>query len=207
MRKEYQKERLTKQSVNPDPLLQFEYWFKEAVKNEGNEANAFVLSTMGLDDIPEGRIVLLKCYAQDGFTFYTNYNSAKAAQLKKHPFASMTFHWRSLERQIRVKGKVSIVDPLISDEYFKERPTGSKLGAWASPQSDEIPDREYLERKFNEIKTRFPDEDAIPRPDFWGGFLLHPVKLEFWQGRANRLHDRIVYELVDEKWQIKRVAP
>lgn len=207
MRKDYSKEVLNKESVEKDPLLQFEKWFKDAMRGEGDEANAFTLSTIGLDGIPEGRIVLLKYYAEDGFTFYTNYESGKAQQLEKNPVASMTFHWRTQERQVRVKGTVMRVPDIISDEYFKERPIGSRIGAWASPQSEEIPNREHLEQLVADIKEKFPDENKIPRPDFWGGYLLNPVKLEFWQGRPNRLHDRIIYDLVDGVWQIKRVAP
>lgn len=207
MRKDYGKDILTKESVHPDPLMQFEEWFKTAMKSDGDEANVLTLSTLGEDQIPEGRIVLLKFYAEDGFTFYTNYNSSKARQLEKHPYASMTFHWRSQERQVRIKGKVSKVDPLISDEYFKERPLGSRIGAWASPQSEEIPNREFLDERVSEIKERFGDDEHIPRPDFWGGYLLAPTHLEFWQGRPRRLHDRIVYDLVDGKWQICRLAP
>lgn len=207
MRKDYGKDILTKESVHPDPLMQFEEWFKVAMKSDGDEANVLTLSTLGEDQIPEGRIVLLKFYAEDGFTFYTNYNSSKARQLEKHPYASMTFHWRSQERQVRIKGKVSKVDPLISDEYFKERPLGSRIGAWASPQSQEIPNREFLDERVSEIKDRFSENENIPRPDFWGGYLLSPTRLEFWQGRPSRLHDRIVYDLVDGQWQIRRLAP
>lgn len=207
MRKDYSKEVLNKESVDKDPLLQFEHWFKDAMRGEGDEANAFTLSTIGLDGIPEGRIVLLKYYAEDGFTFYTNYESAKAQQLGANPVAAMTFHWRTQERQVRVKGTITKVPDIISDEYYKERPIGSRIGAWASPQSEEIPDRKFLENKVEDVKAKFPDENNIPRPEFWGGYLLTPVKLEFWQGRPNRLHDRIIYDLIDGNWQIKRVAP
>lgn len=207
MRKDYQKDSLTEDHVNPDPILQFEDWFKAAMKSEGSEANALTLSTLDENQIPEGRIVLLKFYAEDGFTFYTNYSSNKAKQLEKHPFASMTFYWRTLERQVRIKGEISKVDPIISEEYFKERPLGSRIGAWASPQSQVIPDREFLEKRVEEVEKKFENENEIPRPEFWGGYQLIPSKIEFWQGRPSRLHDRIVYEKVDGQWQIKRLAP
>ncbi|MFY0627400.1 MAG: pyridoxamine 5'-phosphate oxidase [Reichenbachiella sp.] len=207
MRKDYGIDELSKKSVDKDPLIQFEKWFKDAMKTEGVEANAFTLSTIGADGIPEGRIVLLKYYAEDGFTFYTNYNSEKAIQIDKKPVGAMTFHWRTKERQVRVKGTISKVDSIISDEYFKERPVGSRIGAWASPQSKEIPDRAYLIKQAELIKAKFPEENQIPRPEFWGGYLIDPVKIEFWQGRPNRLHDRIVYEKIGKEWKTKRVAP
>jgi pyridoxamine 5'-phosphate oxidase len=207
MRKDYGIDSLSKNSVDPDPLVQFESWFKDAMKTEGNEANVFTLSTLGEDKIPEGRIVLMKFYAEDGFTFYTNYESSKARQLEKHPYASMTFYWRTRERQVRVKGKITKVDPIISDEYYKERPVGSRLGAWASPQSQEIPDRAFLIDALDGVKKKFEGNNDVPRPDFWGGYLLEPTMVEFWQGRPNRLHDRIVYEKVDNQWGLKRLAP
>lgn len=207
MRKDYGKDSLTKESVYPDPIMQFEEWFKAAMKSDGDEANVLTLSTLGEDQIPEGRIVLLKFYAEDGFTFYTNYTSNKAKQLEKHPYASMTFHWKSQERQVRIKGSISKVPAEISDAYFNERPYGSRIGAWASPQSQEIPNRNYLEDRVEEIQNKFENQTEIPRPDFWGGYLLTPVRLEFWQGRPSRLHDRIVYDLEDGQWVTKRLAP
>ncbi|MEP3387431.1 MAG: pyridoxamine 5'-phosphate oxidase [Reichenbachiella sp.] len=207
MRKDYGKDSLTKESVHQDPMMQFEAWFKDAMKSDGDEANVLTLSTLGEDQIPEGRIVLLKFYAEDGFTFYTNYTSNKAKQLEKHPYASMTFHWKSQERQVRIKGSISKVPAEISDAYFNERPYGSRIGAWASPQSQEIPNRDFLEDRVEEIQYKFENQNEIPRPEFWGGYLLTPVKIEFWQGRPSRLHDRIVYDLVDGKWVTKRLAP
>lgn len=207
MRKDYGKDSLTKQSVNPDPMLQFEEWFKAAMKSDGDEANVLTLSTLGEDQIPEGRIVLLKFYAEDGFTFYTNYTSNKAKQLEKHPYASMTFHWKSQERQVRIKGSISKVPAEVSDAYFNERPYGSRIGAWASPQSQEIPNRAYLEDLVEDVQGKFENANTIPRPEFWGGYLLTPIRIEFWQGRPSRLHDRIVYDLVDGQWVTKRLAP
>ncbi|MDW3210877.1 MAG: pyridoxamine 5'-phosphate oxidase [Reichenbachiella sp.] len=207
MRKDYGKDSLTKESVHQDPMMQFEAWFKDAMKSDGDEANVLTLSTLGEDQIPEGRIVLLKFYAEDGFTFYTNYTSNKAKQLEKHPYASMTFHWKSQERQVRIKGSISKVPAEISDAYFNERPYGSRIGAWASPQSQEIPNRDFLEDRVEEIQDKFENQNEIPRPEFWGGYLLTPVKIEFWQGRPSRLHDRIVYDLMDGQWVTKRLAP
>lgn len=207
MRKDYGIDSLSKDSMDADPLSQFEGWFKDAMKTEGNEANVFTLSTLGADHIPEGRIVLMKFYAEDGFTFYTNYESNKAKQLEAHPYASMTFYWRTRERQVRIKGHISKVDPIISDEYYKERPVGSRLGAWASPQSQEIPDRAFLTNALDKVKDEFRDKKEIPRPEFWGGYLITPVRYEFWQGRPSRLHDRIVYDQVDDQWELKRLAP
>jgi len=207
MRKDYGKDALNEEHIHADPMIQFEEWFKTAMKSDGEEANVLTLSTLGEDQIPEGRIVLLKFYAEDGFTFYTNYESAKAKQLKKHPYASMTFYWKSQERQVRVKGSISKVPAEISDAYFSERPLGSRLGAWASPQSQEIPNREFLDERVEDIQQKFENKNEIPRPAYWGGYLLTPVKIEFWQGRPSRLHDRIVYEQVGGQWVTKRLAP
>ncbi len=207
MRKEYGILHLDIDSVEANPINQFEKWFKEAYKKEGEEANTMTLSTIGLDGCPEGRIVLLKFYSGDGFTFYTNYNSAKAQQLAKKPFASLILHWKTMERQVRIKGTVEKVDEAISDDYFNSRPRESRIGAWASPQSDTIPNRAFLDEKTKGITDRFAGDLNIPRPEFWGGYLVKPYVIEFWQGRASRLHDRIVYELIDEKWELKRVAP
>ncbi|MBU2913656.1 pyridoxamine 5'-phosphate oxidase [Reichenbachiella agariperforans] len=206
IRKDYGVEELSKTSVLDSPIDQFELWFKDAMKSEGSEVNACVLSTLAEDNCPEGRVVLLKFFAEDGFTFYTNYESKKAQQLAKHPFASMTFYWRTRERQIRVKGRVEKVSAEVSDAYYFERPEGSQLGAWASPQSQEIPDRAFLKKRVENVKQRFETEE-LKRPDFWGGYILIPTEVEFWQGRPSRLHDRIVYSLVDGQWVTKRLAP
>ncbi len=207
VRKEYSLRELDVSDVSVNPIDQFESWFREALEREGDEANATTLSTIGLDGHPEGRIVLLKFYSEDGFTIYTNYNSMKGKELKNHPFASLTFYWRSIERQVRIRGNVEPVDPIISDEYFNSRPRSSRIGAWASPQSQEIKNREILEEKELFYKNKFEGQEIIPRPDNWGGFMINPIKIEFWQGRPSRLHDRIVYELEGRKWKIKRLAP
>lgn len=207
LRKEYGILELNKENVNPDPIQQFELWFSEAHKQEGEEANATTLSTLGLDGIPEGRIVLLKYFSGEGFTFYTNYQSMKGQELEKHPFASLTFHWRSMERQVRIRGKVVKVAPEVSDEYFRSRPLASRIGAWASPQSKEIDNRKILDENEALYRARFEGQEEIQRPPHWGGYLITPQKIEFWQGRPSRLHDRIVYERADSGWQIKRLAP
>ncbi|MGL1888502.1 MAG: pyridoxamine 5'-phosphate oxidase [Reichenbachiella sp.] len=206
IRKDYGIMELSEDNILANPLDQFEAWFKDAMKTEGSEVNACTLSTLDENQIPDGRIVLLKYYAEDGFTFYTNYDSDKAKQLEAHPFASMNFYWRTRERQVRVKGEVIKVPAEISDAYFEERPEGSRIGAWASPQSQEIPNKEYLVNRVEQVKQRFK-EGKIPRPDFWGGYLLIPSHVEFWQGRPSRLHDRIIYQFKNDEWKIKRVAP
>ncbi|MFY0654730.1 MAG: pyridoxamine 5'-phosphate oxidase [Cyclobacteriaceae bacterium] len=207
LRKEYGIMELTESSVDSNPIDQFESWFKLALEREGDEANATTLSTIGLDGYPVGRIVLLKFYSEDGFTFYTNYNSSKARELNNNPKASLTFYWRTMERQIRITGDIEKVDPIISDEYFNSRPRASRIGAWASPQSEEIEGREVLEKKEKEFEKQFEGQENIPRPEHWGGYMLNPVKVEFWQGRASRLHDRIVYSKSGTEWNIKRLAP
>ncbi|UXP31619.1 pyridoxamine 5'-phosphate oxidase [Reichenbachiella agarivorans] len=205
VRKDYGIGELVESNILENPIDQFELWFKDAAKTEGSEVNACVLSTLDENNYPEGRVVLLKFYADDGFTFYTNYQSNKAKQLASHPYASMTFYWKTKERQVRVKGKIEKVPAEISDAYFQERPEGSRIGAWASPQSQVIPNREFLEQRVKQIREKFPTD--IPRPDFWGGYLLIPVEVEFWQGRSSRLHDRIVYSWNQDHWVSKRLAP
>lgn len=206
IRKDYGIDELSKDSVLDNPVDQFELWFKDAMKTEGSEVNACTLSTLDENNCPEGRIVLLKFFAEDGFTFYTNYESKKAQQLEKHPLASMTFYWRTRERQVRVKGRVEKVPAEISDAYYSERPEGSRLGAWASPQSQEIPDRQFLRDRVEDVKKRFEGKELY-RPEFWGGYILIPSEVEFWQGRPSRLHDRIVYTLEGDNWVTKRLAP
>lgn len=207
VRKEYSLRELDVSDVNANPIDQFEGWFKEALEREGDEANATTLSTIGLDGHPNGRIVLLKFYSEDGFTIYTNYNSVKGQELSNHAFASLTFYWKSLERQVRIRGNVEKVDPVISDEYYNSRPRASRIGAWASPQSQEIKNREVLEEKEQFYENKFDGLETIPRPEGWGGFMINPTTIEFWQGRPSRLHDRIVYQLDGTDWKIKRLAP
>jgi len=167
-----------------------------------------VLATVDAAGKPSARVVLLKDVSASGFTFFTNYNSRKGRELAQHPYAAITFFWPALERQVRIEGKVVKVAPEISDSYFHSRPKGSQIGAWASPQSSEIESREVLEENDRELTAKFKSADVIPRPGHWGGYQLQPERLEFWQGRPNRLHDRLVYEQSEGKgWQIKRLAP
>lgn len=207
MRKEYGIFQLDIKSVENNPVHQFEKWFKESYKKEGEESNTMTLSTIGFDGCPEGRIILLKFYSEEGFTFYSNHTSAKGKQLEANSQASLTLYWKTMERQVRIKGNVEKVDESISDKYFESRPRESKISAWASPQSEVIKDRTFLDKKTKKIHEKFKDEMYIPRPSFWGGYLLKPYSIEFWQGRPGRLHDRIVYDFIDGKWNLKRIAP
>lgn len=207
IRKEYKRHELDEDSLNNNPILQFGKWFDEAGKAEIVDHNAMTLSTIGLDGYPNGRILLIKGFDEEGFTFFTNYNSTKGQELAKSSRASITFLWKELERQVRIVGDVVKVSEAESDEYYVKRPAGSKLGAWASPQSNEIKDREELERLIEE-HTKLKGEDPQHRPPHWGGYRLSPKRFEFWQGRENRLHDRFCYTPdSDRQWKIVRLAP
>jgi pyridoxamine 5'-phosphate oxidase len=208
IRKNYSREALTEDTVLPDPVAQFERWLKEALTANIEEATAMVLSTATPEGLPSARVVLLKGIDDGGFVFYSNYHSRKGLDLKTNPHAALTFFWPGLERQVRIEGHVGRIAPEISEQYFHSRPVGSQIGAWASPQSQPVKDRVELERLEKEYTEKFKGEAVIPRPEHWGGYILKPEKIEFWQGRPNRLHDRIVYELQPKKgWQIIRVAP
>lgn len=206
LRREYVSEPLTEDSVQGDPVEQFRFWFDEALRAEQPDPEAMTLSTATREGVVSARIVLLKGFDQSGFVFYTNYQSQKSRELVDNPRAAMTFYWPALNRQIRIEGTTEKVSQQESEEYFLTRPRGSQIGAWTSPQSEEIPDRETLERKLAEMEERFKDQ-SIPCPLFWGGFRLKPILFEFWQGRESRLHDRILYRRQDEIWQISRLAP
>lgn len=206
LRREYVSEPLTEDSVQGDPVEQFRFWFDEALRAEQPDPEAMTLSTATREGVVSARIVLLKGFDQSGFVFYTNYQSQKSRELVDNPCAAMTFYWPALNRQIRIEGTTEKVSQQESEEYFLTRPRGSQIGAWTSPQSEEIPDRETLERKLAEMEERFKDQ-SIPCPLFWGGFRLKPILFEFWQGRESRLHDRILYRRQDEIWQISRLAP
>ena len=197
---------LDENEIAANPFLQFEKWFKEAVKSEGDKANAVVLSTATPDGKPSARVVLLKGLEHESFVFYTNYDSRKGKELIENPFASMTFFWSSLEKQVRIEGKVQKVSASDSDEYFKKRAKGSQAGAWISPQSSVIPGREVLEQKHHNFIIEHENKQ-IQRPPFWGGFAIIPSRIEFWQGRASRLHDRILYTVERDNWKIERLAP
>ena len=207
IRKEYKLSRLIKEDAAENAMQQFEYWWQDAMKSEIDEVNAMTLATASADGLPAARIVLLKGFHADGFRFFTNYESVKGRQLSENPRACLVFFWKELERQIRVTGLVEKVSHADSDAYFGSRPTGSRIGAWASPQSEVIESSEWLTRRADEFGTRFP-ETAIPRPPYWGGYLVRPVTIEFWQGRPNRLHDRLLYTLQEDgSWIIERLAP
>lgn len=205
LREKYMGEPLDKSNVPADPYLLFQKWFDQSQEANIHEPNAFALATAS-KNIPSVRMLLLKDFSEKGFSFFTNYESRKANELRENSNAAMVFFWSGLERQVRIAGTVQKLSSEASDVYFHTRPVGSRLGAWASPQSKEIKDREWLIEKQNEYKERFKHGE-IPRPQNWGGYLLIPISIEFWQGRVNRLHDRIEYRLLDEHWQIKRLAP
>lgn len=206
IRKEYMRESLSEGDVELDPFLQFGRWWKEALASDIEEVNAMTLATCNAAGTPSARIVLLKDYDPSGFVFYTNYQSRKGKEIAENPFASLLFFWKELERQVRIEGKIEKVAAKESDEYFQSRPAGSKLGAWASPQSQAIKDRTILDQNLRDLEERFASSE-IPRPAHWGGYRVLPVHVEFWQGRPSRLHDRILYTLEDGQWIIRRLAP
>ncbi len=205
-REEYGINILQRSSMDPDPIIQFRQWFDEALSVIGSSANTMTLATVDSTGQPSARIVLLKHIQQQGLVFYTNYQSRKGMEMKDHPKVGVNFFWEPMERQVRFTGEVEPVSPLKSDEYFRTRPRGSQLGAWASPQSETVPDRNYLETRLEEFKQRFEGRE-IPRPPHWGGYLLVPATVEFWQGRPNRLHDRLQYYREAGKWKLDRLAP
>jgi len=207
IRKEYKLRTLSEKDVHPDPFKQFDKWWQEAIHSNLEEVNAMTLATAAADGMPDGRIVLLKGFDESGFTFFTNYNSAKGHQLLENPRACLVFFWAVLERQVRISGLVRLAAAAISDEYFNSRPEGSRIGAWASPQSEVIESREWLEKNEEKLKTE-GKADTLHRPPHWGGYVVKPTRMEFWQGRPSRLHDRILYTLGGNgKWTIERLAP
>jgi len=207
IRREYKLESLSETDVHPNAIEQFTRWWEEALKSKIDEVNAMTLATASRDGLPSARIVLLKGYDETGFVFYTNYNSFKGQQLAENPRGCLVFFWKELERQIRITGLIGKTTPAESDDYFNIRPEGSRLGAIASPQSQIIPDRESLQLKVDELRNKI-SSDVIKRPENWGGYRLMPAIIEFWQGRPNRLHDRIQYTLQDDgSWKIDRLAP
>jgi len=208
LRREYQRASLAEADVDPDPLRQFQRWLHEAVQAELPEPTAMTLATVAADGTPAARIVLLKGVDAGGFLFFTNYQSRKGAELTARPAAALLFHWVELERQVRIEGAVSKAAPEESDAYFATRPHLTRLGAWASPQSRVIPDREWLERELAAARERFAAQgEHMPRPPHWGGYRVAPTSLEFWQGRASRLHDRLRYRRDGTLWQLERLAP
>lgn len=207
IRKEYQLQTLQENEVNDDPVEQFAKWWDDAIESKIDEVNAMTLSTVNEEGKPSARIVLLKGFDKNGFIFFTNYNSHKGDHLKHCPYVSLVFFWKELERQVKIEGEVIKVSEAESDIYFNSRPRESRIGAWASPQSKVIENRSILEDNLLKYQQQFTDEN-IPRPSHWGGYLVKPTLLEFWQGRPSRLHDRILYTLQNNGgWTIERLAP
>jgi pyridoxamine 5'-phosphate oxidase len=207
-RKEYEQAALDEATVARDPIAQFAAWYDAAVAAGVPEPEAMTLSTATPDGRPSARIVLLRGFDARGFCFFTNYDSRKGRELMANPHASLTFHWADLERQVRIEGLVEQTTAAESDEYFRTRPSTSRIGAWSSPQSEVIPDRAALEALFTRYREQHPDDTAIPRPPNWGGFRLVPARIEFWQGRPSRLHDRLCFRRESGgAWMLERLAP
>lgn len=207
-RRSYEKSHLEEENLPEDPINLFKTWFLETEEfGTAAEVNAMTVSSIGLDGFPKARVVLLKQYTYEGFVFYTNYNSEKGCAIAANPNVCLSFFWYEMERQVIIKGKAEKVPANMSDGYFESRPEGSRLGAMVSPQSEVIPSRDYLENNLKELEKQFEGKE-IPRPEHWGGYIVKPVEVEFWQGRPNRLHDRIRYKLQqDFSWKIERLAP
>jgi pyridoxamine 5'-phosphate oxidase len=206
IRREYNLQSLNEADVRTNPIEQFSVWMDDAVKANCTEPTAMVLATSTFEGKPSARVLLLKDFNESGFVFFTNYESKKSKQILQNPYGAMVFYWSELERQVRIEGSIKKVSEKKSDEYFNTRPEKSKIGAWASPQSQVIASRKYLES----LKSDFQEEFAgktILRPPNWGGYILYPTLIEFWQGRPNRLHDRIQYSLQNSEWIIERLAP
>lgn len=207
LRKDYKQGELDEQHILADPIAQFQKWFAEALKAELPEPNAMTLATASKQGAPSARIVLLRAVNAKGFTFFTNYDSRKGQEIADNPEAALLFFWPELERQIRIEGRIEFVSPEESDDYFRNRPWNNRLSAWASPQSAEIPNRNFLVELVNEYKAKFQNAD-IHRPENWGGYRVVPRYIEFWQGRESRLHDRLAFqEQPDKGWKIVRLAP
>ena len=207
IRKDYQLQSLSEADVAESPVAQFGKWWDDAVKSEIDEVNAMTLATVNESGVPSARIVLLKGYDENGFIFFTNYNSNKGSELEKNANACLVFFWKELERQVRITGIAEKISTEDSIAYFNSRPDGSKIGAWASPQSLAVAGKAWLKETFDFYRERFKHGE-IPKPPHWGGYRVKPVKVEFWQGRPSRMHDRIQYTLqADGKWGIERLAP
>jgi len=206
IRREYGREKLSEENLKADPFDQFSLWLEQALKAEIADANAMSLATADNEGRPSSRIVLLKGFSREGFRFFTNYNSRKAKELDENSHAALCFFWPVLERQVRIEGTAVKISRKESVMYFRQRPRNSKLGAWASEQSTTVESRDELEASFKKAEKKFAGKE-IPTPDFWGGYLLQPSCIEFWQGREGRLHDRIRFKKDGESWEFQRLAP
>lgn len=207
LRRAYARKQLSAEEALAHPMDQFRVWFDEALQSESLEANAMALATADAEGRPAARIVLLKGFDESGFVFFTNYESRKGRELEQNARVSLLFFWAELERQVRIEGVAEKVSRDYSQEYFQSRPKDSQIGAWASPQSRVIESRDVLEEKVRELTESFKHEEALPLPDHWGGYLVRPYEIEFWQGRLSRLHDRIRYRHAEGAWMIERLAP
>lgn len=206
MREDYRLNGLSEADIASDPITQFQRWFDDAIQGQVYEPNGMTLATVDDNGQPTARIVLLKMIDQRGLAFFTNLESRKGQHLEVNPKAALTFWWGPLERQVRFEGTISLVEAGEADAYYQSRPVGSRIGAWASPQSQKVENRSVLEASEQAYLEKFGEQN-IPRPSFWGGYRLSPERAEFWQGRSNRLHDRLCYRLVDGVWVIERLAP
>tara|TARA_A200000113_G_scaffold81149_1_gene72222 strand:+ start:14 stop:646 length:633 start_codon:yes stop_codon:yes gene_type:complete len=204
LRTDYQKSKLNIKDLTEEPITLFQQWISQAI-TYSNDANAFVLSTVNINGVPSSRVLLLRDATEKGFSFFTNYSSRKSQEIEVNPNVCMNFFWPDMERQVRINGSISRLSEQESDDYFNSRPYESRIGAWCSPQSQVIESREVLENKIQELKKKYPNE--VPRPENWGGYTIVPNEIEFWQGRASRLHDRFLYNKEGENWTINRLAP
>ena len=204
LRTDYQKSELNVNDLTEEPIILFQQWLTQAI-TYSNDANAFVLSTVNSNGVPSSRVLLLRDATKKGFSFFTNYSSRKSQEIEVNPNVCMNFFWPEMERQVRINGSISRLSEQESDDYFNSRPYESRIGAWCSPQSQVIESREVFENKIQELKNKYPNE--VPRPENWGGYTIVPNEIEFWQGRASRLHDRFLYSKEGENWTINRLAP